>query len=68
MSAGWDAPGPRRGASAYAPYTWHWYDGARPICGTEARLSRVQLRRAALPDIARRVCKRCRKKLTTEGA
>lgn len=41
--------------------TWHWYEGASPVCGASAPLSELSDRRKQLPKGCAKVCKRCLK-------
>ena len=69
-AAGWIGS-PRRGAGAYDPYSWHWYERGNAICGTYTRPHSADIKRpsAEPPHYARRICRRCRAALaarTTE--
>lgn len=46
---------------------WHWYEGASPVCGSDAGLSPIDQRVKVLPIWVSRVCKRCKKKVGKNG-
>lgn len=60
-NVGWNA-GPRRGASIYSPYTYHWFESYGPVCGAISRPTHPNLCSKSPPRDHGRVCKRCKKK------